>query len=686
MGRLRPVVIAGVLAVLCVPGVAAGSVSPLPSSDYTVRAACARAARGRAGCLALQLVPRTAAARARRHPLGMTRSAPLTAPSPGAGAFGLRPQDLHTAYDLPTSASSAQTVALVDAYNDPTAEADLKAYDEEFALPACTAGNGCFKQVNQNGEAGNPPFPKTTKELETARKGSRSAREEAAEATGWGVEISLDIEVAHATCESCDILLVESNSPTYENLEKAEKSAATLGAGEISNSWAGPEVGETPELESASPFNHKGIAITAAAGDDGYLDWDAEEESERGYANFPASSPHVVAVGGTRLSLGTGSAWAGETVWNGDGATGGGCSVVFTAQPWQQSLSNSSAVGCGAKRAVADVSADADPYTGVAVHDTSPECEYRYEEAKVKHVLYWCTFGGTSVASPLIASTFALAGGANGVEYPAKTLYQNEVKSPGSLHDVATGSNGECTKPFSESGLSGCTTAEEAKSCASKAICVAGTGYDGPTGVGAPDGITAFKPLPNPPTVSSVSPASGTVNGGTPIRIIGTGFVAGATVEIGQGSGAGPTAIPASKVVVVSSTEITATTGGGAKAGTWTLWVIDSGGTSSANAGADYTYTGGPTVSSVSPASGSVNGGTPIRITGTGFVSGATVEIGQGSGAGPTAIPASKVVVVSPTEITATTGGPAKAGTWNLFVIDSGGTSPANTGDDYTYK
>jgi hypothetical protein len=108
--------------------------------------------------------------------------------------------------------------------------------------------------------------------------------------------------------------------------------------------------------------------------------------------------------------------------------------------------------------------------------------------------------------------------------------------------------------------------------------------------VGTPDGITAFKPLPNPPTVSSVSPASGSVNGGTPIRIIGTGFVAGAKVEIGQGSGAGPTAIPASNVVVVSPTEITATTGGPAKAGTFNLFVIDSGATSHENTGDDYTY------------------------------------------------------------------------------------------------
>jgi hypothetical protein len=473
---------------------AAATVSPLPRSDYAVRSVCAAPAPRRAACLALQLVPQTAEARAHTHPLGMMRPASAPARSPAAGDYGLRPQDLHSAYQLPSSAAGAQTVALVDAYNDPTAETDLKAYDEEFGLPECTAGDGCFKQVNQNGEVGNPPFPKTTKELEAARKGSRAAREEAEEATGWGLEISLDIEVAHATCQSCEILLVEANASSYEDLEKAEKSAATLGASEISNSWAGPEEGETPELESASPFNDPGIVITAAAGDDGYLNWDSASSSEKGYVNFPASSPHVVAVGGTHLSLGAGSAWAGETVWNGYYATGGGCSVEFTAQPWQQSVSNWSAVGCGTKRAVADVAADADPYTGVAVHDTSPECEYLYEEAGVKHVAYWCTIGGTSLASPLIASVFALAGGANGVAYPAKTLYENELTSPESLHDVTTGSNGECTKPFLEGGLSACTSAEEAASCAAEAICLAGTGYDGPTGVGTPNGIAAFKP------------------------------------------------------------------------------------------------------------------------------------------------------------------------------------------------
>jgi hypothetical protein len=198
--------------------------------------------------------------------------------------------------------------------------------------------------------------------------------------------------------------------------------------------------------------------------------------------------------------------------------------------------------------------------------------------------------------------------------------------------------------------------------------------------------IKASAPVSTVPTVSSVSPALGTVEGGTPITITGTGFVPGATVEIAQGHGAGPTAIPASKVVVVSSTEITATTGGGAKAGTWNLFVIDSGGTSSANTGDDFTYYAHPTVSAVSPALGTVKGGTPVTITGTGFVPGATVEIGQGSGAGPTAIPASKVVVVSSTEITAITGGGAKAGSWKLYVIDSGGTSPSSSGDNYAYE
>jgi Subtilase family len=457
----------------------AATVAPLAASNYTVRPACAVPAPGDAGCLALELLPRTAQARAHTHPLGVTRRTPLKSPTPAEGAYGLRPQDLHDAYRLPTAAITAQTIALVDAYADSTAEHDLGVYDLEFGLSACTAANACFRQVNQKGETGKPPVAKTSKEKK--------------EADEWALETSLDVETARAICQSCQIVLVEANSPSFANLEAAENTAARLGASEISNSWGGPERGETPSEDNASAFNQPGIVVTAAAGDDGYLDWNAKESSERGYADYPASSPHVVAVGGTRLSLTAGDAWKEETVWNGDGAGGGGCSVEFAAPAWQQSVSDWAAVGCGADRAVADVSADADPYTGIAVYDSTPA-------SPTTAVPGWIPVGGTSASSPLIASVFALAGGAGksaegeAVAYPARTLYENLASAPAGFHDVLSGSNGACTKTFDpETGQSTCTLAEESASCSSRAICVAGAGYDGPTGVGTPHGIAAFE-------------------------------------------------------------------------------------------------------------------------------------------------------------------------------------------------
>ncbi|HTW42598.1 MAG TPA: hypothetical protein VMD79_09815 [Solirubrobacteraceae bacterium] len=456
------------------------------------RATCGRRTGGWARCLAMELVPRgSSAGYLTRVTTAQTQQA-TPARSAAAGEFGLRPQDLHSAYQLPTSAVGSQTIALVDAYNDPDAEADLASYSKEFGLPECTAANECFEQLNQEGASGDPPFPKTVKELESALKGSK--RVEAEEASGWSVEISLDIETAHAVCESCHIALVEANTPSYGNLEAAENAAASAGAEEISNSWGGSESGE-----SSSAFNHPGLVITAAAGDEGYLDW--LEPSGPSETDFPASSPQVVAVGGTRLAIGAEGEWAGETVWNdggedegekeGVGATGGGCSAQFTAPAWQQAVADWSQVGCGDKRAVSDVSADADPYSGVAVYDSLEECGY-FEGRAVRYS-HWCTIGGTSLATPLIAATFALAGGAAGVEYPARTVYENVASTPGSLHDVTTGSNGECAKPFDEAtGESGCTAAEEAASCAAHAICLARSGYDGPTGLGTPDGLSAF--------------------------------------------------------------------------------------------------------------------------------------------------------------------------------------------------
>jgi subtilase family serine protease len=326
---------------IALPCASAGAA--LSPSAYGVGALCSAPAPGYAGCLGLRLVA--------KRPLSLsgaqesTRAAHTASPAVKQIEFkqpweeSLSPQNVLTAYGLSAVPAPAaqQTLALVDAYTDSTAEGDLQVFDEQYGLPPCTTANGCFTKVA----------------LGTATE------------AGWAQETATDIEVAHGLCESCKILLVEANSNDNTDLEAAEEKAEQLGATEISNSWGGPDEGVTAEEDRHSPFDHPGTVITAAAGDDGYLDWDAEESSERGFADYPASSPHVVAVGGTHLSL-TAGAWQEETVWNGAGAGagGGGCATKLTAPAWQQSLADWSSVGCGSRRAVADVSADADPYSG----------------------------------------------------------------------------------------------------------------------------------------------------------------------------------------------------------------------------------------------------------------------------------------------------------------------------------
>jgi hypothetical protein len=496
-------ILAAIGSLACAPdaiaGDAGGALAPLPASDYSVHAACPLTGPRAAHCMALELVPASAPARAHRHPLGRRVNRAITAGTPAEGSFGLRPADLHAAYALPDYAPGPQTIALVDAYNDPSAEADLEAYDEAFNLPPCTEANGCFSRVNQNGSSAPLPIPASAAQLRQDEQHGRL--EEAELQRGWIFEISLDIQVAHATCENCRLLLIEAENSNDPNLDAAERTAARLGASEISNSWGGPELSQTPKLDEESPFDDPGVVITAAAGDYGYRNWQLvsgsqttgeREATER--ADYPASSPHVVAVGGTRLELGAGGAWANETVWNDSwgsrtGATSGGCSIAFAAPAWQQALAEWPSVGCGAHRAVADVAADADPQTGAAIYDSTEECGY-------SGAPHWCTVGGTSLSSPLIAAVFALAGGAHGVAYPAQTLYERAAAVPELLHDVHAGSNGECTS-YGTGGLPTCTYAQEAETskCTGLRICLAAPGYDGPTGLGTPDGIGAFRPL-----------------------------------------------------------------------------------------------------------------------------------------------------------------------------------------------
>jgi subtilase family serine protease len=323
---------------------------------------------------------------------------------------GYHPADLQSAYNLPSStAGSGQTIAIVDPYDDPNAETDLGVYRSQFNLPACTTDNGCFKKVDQNGGNQYPP-PNTA----------------------WAQEISLDLDMVSAICPNCNILLVEATSSSMKNLETAEDAAAQLGANVINNSYGIPEY--SAETSEESHFNHAGVAITASAGDGGYG------------TQFPAASQYVTAVGGTTLKQsGTPRGWS-ETVWTG---TGSGCSTYISKPSWQTDS------GCS-NRTMNDVSADADPTTGVAAYDS------------YGGVGGWVVYGGTSVASAIIAGVYGLAGNAASVNSGSYSYSHT-----GSLYDIAGGSNGNCNPAYPY-------------------LCTAESGYDGPTGNGTPNGTGGF--------------------------------------------------------------------------------------------------------------------------------------------------------------------------------------------------
>ena len=319
---------------------------------------------------------------------------------------GYGPADLQSAYALPSAtAGSGQTVAIVDAFDDPVAEQDLADYRSYYGLPPCTTANGCFRKVNQTG--GTLPMPPPSPD--------------------WSLEISLDLDMVSAVCPNCHILLVEANTNLNTDLYTAVDTAARLGANAISNSYGGGE--SSSETTSGDVhFNHPGVAITASSGDDGYG------------VSYPAASRYVTAVGGTSLTRGGGTRGWTESAWSGAGS---GCSAYEAKPAWQTDS------GCS-RRTVADVSAVADSNTGVAV-------------------LYgglWFTVGGTSASSPIIAGVYALAGNASSVNYGSYP-YSHTT----GLFDVVSGSNGTCSPAY---------------------LCTGVAGYDGPTGLGTPNGATGF--------------------------------------------------------------------------------------------------------------------------------------------------------------------------------------------------
>jgi subtilase family serine protease len=482
--------------------------------------------------------------------------------SPDVTPSGYGPANLASAYNLPTGAGAGQTVAIVDAQDDPNAESDLATYRSTFGLPPCTTANGCFQKVNQNG---------ATSPLPTAD-------------AGWAGEISLDVDMVSAICANCHILLVEATSATIQNLGTAVNRAVTMGAKYVSNSYGGPEDG-TEASDDASFFHHPGVAVTASTGDSGFG------------IGYPASSPFVTAAGGTSLVTAANSRGWSETAWSGAGS---GCSSDETQPSFQAGVNT----GC-ARRANADVSAVADPNTGVAVFQTFGATG-------------WQVYGGTSVSSPIIASVYALAGTPGATDTPAAYPYSHA----GNLFDVTSGSNGACT-----------TTVQ----------CRAGVGWDGPTGLGTPDGTAAFTSGAAATTLTANNPGSQTGTVGTAASLQLTS--AGGTAPVTWTATGLPTGLAVSSAGLISGTPTTA--------GAFTVTATAHDGTG-ATSPVTFNWTIGA-VGAGCPAAGQ-------KLGNPGFESGATVWS------------ASPAVIGQNASI----GEPARTGTWDAY-LDGYGTTHTDT-------
>jgi len=380
--------------------VAPSRLDPDHDGDTDVVTDCAAPRPGHAACLSMKV----------------TDTDTYVGPRPEGGdpaPLGFSPALLHRAYELPWGRGSGRTVAIVDAYDDPNAASDLATYRHTFGLPPCTTANGCFRKVNQNGGTSPPSAD-----------------------SGWATEISLDLDMVSAICPNCHILLVEASSAELSDLGTAVNRAVSLGAKFVSNSYGGDESSADASYDRLY-YNHPGVAITVSAGDNGYG------------TSYPAASRYVTAVGGTTMINSDTARGFTETAWGdeGDGGTGSGCSAYDAKPSWQTDR------GC-AMRTATDVSAVADPDTGVAVYDT-------YQSGG------WAVYGGTSASSPIIAATYALAGTPAAGSYPSSYPYEHAS----ALHNITSGGNGSCSPAY---------------------LCTAGPGYNGPTGLGTPDGDTAF--------------------------------------------------------------------------------------------------------------------------------------------------------------------------------------------------
>jgi uncharacterized protein (TIGR03382 family) len=355
---------------------------------------------------------------------------------PAAAPAGFGATDLQAVYKVPTTITGTPTVAIVDAYGYTALESDLAQYRTQYGLPPCTSASGCLKIVNQTGTATPlPAQPPTTDD--------------------WTIETALDVDMASAACPKCKILVVQATDDQGDGLDVAQNAAATLGATVISNSWGGPEqAGQSLDGEEVY-FDHPNIAVFVSAGDDGYND------AGQG-PDYPGTSSHVIAVGGTHLVKDASTRGWTETAWTSGGSA---CSLSITKPAYQ---TNS---GCQFK-ATTDIASVGDPQTGVAVYNSRNGG--------------WTVVGGTSASSPFVAAIFAATG--NGTQTSGQFVKDNAAK----LYDVTSGKNGTCTNAI---------------------LCTAGVGWDGPTGYGTPNATALVAAATGTGSGSDTGSGAGSDNG-----------------------------------------------------------------------------------------------------------------------------------------------------------------------------
>jgi Bacterial Ig-like domain (group 3)/Bacterial Ig domain len=392
---------------------------------------------------------------------------------------GLSPATIKDVYGFSTSATAGagQTIAIVDAYDAPNIEADLAKFSTQYGLPQCTTGNdGCFKKVNQTGGTS---YPRVN--------------------AGWALEISLDVQWAHAIAPGAKILLVEAKSNSFANLLAAEDYAAA-NANYVSNSWGGNEFSSQSAYDSH--FSRSGVSFFASSGDAGLP------------AEYPSASPNVISVGGTTLHFSNGN-FTSETGWS---SGGGGCSLYANATSAQANFAGYSQVNCNGKRATPDVSLDADPASGVSVYDST---SYNGSSG-------WFTVGGTSASSPMWAARSAVAG----VVVNSAYVYGNAI----TYRDITSGNNGApCLAGFDLcTGRGSWTGSSSGSGPASTSTAVVSS--QNPSTVGQSVTFTATVSTGTGTATGTVQFKDGANNLGSPQTLNGSAQASLSTSALSQGS------------------------------------------------------------------------------------------------------------------------------------------------------